>query len=305
MPEFSDEIWKRAIHNLFQPMVLFYFPRLSEEVDWSQGHTFLEQELANLYTPEKMGKRFVDVLAQMHLFSGEDTYVLFHVEVQGYGSGEEQIQEFEERMFDYYYRIRDKWGHKNIVSLAILTDNNANYRPDRYEISFHGTTLTYAFNVCKIIDFEEDLLEKDPNPFATVMLAAKRAFRVERRDDETKSIFKIALIHLGLQRGRTPEEIEGLLRFVDWIITISDLRIKKEYVQKVRTLVAKEGKTMPYITSFEEITKMETEEEVKMRTARKMLRMGEPEEKILLYAEITREQLEELRRQQSASPSPE
>ncbi len=69
----------------------------------------------------------------------------------------------------------------------------------------------------------------------------------------------------------------------------------------MRTLVAKEGKTMPYITTFEEITKMETQ----IETARKMLRMGEPEEKILLYAEITREQLEELRRQQSASPSPE
>ncbi len=256
-----------------------------------------------------MGKRFVDVLAQMHLFSGEDTYVLFHVEVQGYGSGEEQIQEFEERMFDYYYRIRDKWGHKNIVSLAILTDSNANYRPDRYEISFHGTTLIYVFNVCKIIDFEEDVLEKDPNPFATVMLAAKRAFRAERRDDETKSIFKIALIRLGLQKGRTPEEIEGLLRFIDWIITISDLRVKKAYVQKVRALVAKEGKTMPYITTFEEIARMEakieTEEEVKMRTARKMLQMGEPEEKILLYAEITQEQLEELRRKQSASSSPD
>ena len=88
-------------------------------------------------------------------------------------------------------------SQKDIAALAILTDGNEKYRPDRYETSFFGTTLTYVFNVSKVIDYNDEDLANNFNPFATLMLAAKRALKVERSDDETKKLFKIALLRLG------------------------------------------------------------------------------------------------------------
>jgi len=48
---------------------------------------------------------------------------------------------------------------------------------------------------------------------------------------------------------------------------------------------------MPYVTSIEEVTR----EETKLETASTMLEAGEPDEKILAYAKISREELTQLK----------
>jgi len=296
VPEFNDEIWKRSIHTLFRPMVDFHFPELHPLIDWSREPAFLEEELANLFDPKKEGKRFVDILAQVFLLDGTEKYILLHVEVQGYGSGEEETREFEERMFEYYYRVRDKWKVKDIAALAILTDGNEKYRPDRYKTSFFGTTLTYVFNVSKIIDYNDDDLANNFNPFATLMLAAKRALKVERSDDETKKLFKIALLRLGIAKGYTAKELEALFYFVDWVVAFSGAKARNEFVGEVRAMAKKEEITMPYVTSIEEVTREETRIETMRAIAFKMLKAGESDDKILMYAEISPEELGKLKK---------
>ena len=260
VPEFNDEIWKNAIHTLFRPMVAFHLPNLYEEVDWSKKHLFLEQELANLFTPEKKNKRYVDILAQVRLRDGRDTYVLLHVEVQGYGSGAEDIRDFEKRMFCYYYRITEKW-EKDVVALAILTDSNKNYRPSCYERSFFGTTLKYVFNTCKIIDYADKDLENSSNPFATLLLAAKKALRAEKGDDWKRKRFKMSLIRLMLKKKHVREEIEALFYFVDWVVQIRDEAVREEYRRELYALAEKEEDVMQALGDFGQLCKKEGHQE--------------------------------------------
>lgn len=300
MPRFDDEIWKRSIHTLFKPMVRFYFPDLHLMVDWEDKKpAFLEEELANLFGPENAGKRYVDILTRVFLKDGSDKFILLHVEVQGYGSGDRDAKEFEMRMFQYYYRIWDKWKSRDIIALAILTDDNDRYRPVRYHHEFYGTRVTYEFNVSKVMDCDEEELTADTNPFATLMLAAKKALKVRRSDDETKKIFKLSLIRMGLTKGYTEEELRSLFYFVDWAVQFSGLEAKREFVEEVRALAKKEERAMPYVTSIEEITKEETMEEARLEFAFTMLAAGEPDVKILAYAKISPEELAGLKQRVS------
>ena len=199
-------------------------------------------------------------------------------------------------MFEYYYRVRDKWKVKDIAALAILTDGNEKYRPDRYETSFFGTTLTYVFNVSKVIDYNDEDLANNFNPFATLMLAAKRALKVERSDDETKKLFKIALLRLGIAKGYTAKELEALFYFVDWVVAFSGVKARNEFVGEVRAMAKKEEIHMPYVTSIEEVIREETREETMRAIAFKMLKAGESDDKILMYAEISPEELGKLKK---------
>jgi len=256
VPEFNDGIWKNAIHALFRSMVAFHLPKLYKAVDWSRENLFLEQELANLFNPEQKNKRYVDMLIQVHLLDGTETYILLHVEVQGYGSGPQDIREFEKRMFRYYYRITEKW-EKDVAALAILTDGNKNYRPNRYERSFFGTTLSYSFNTCKILDYPDKELEANPNPFATLLLAAKKALRAEKGDDQRRKRFKMSLIRLMLKKKHRRKEIEALFFFIDWVVQIESEEVQQEYLQELRELAEEEEEIMQVLGNYGEQCKKE------------------------------------------------
>ena len=132
------------------------------------------------------------------------------------------------------------------------------------------------------------------------MLAAKRALKVERSDDETKKFFKIALLRLGIAKGYTAKELEALFYFVDWVVAFSGVKARNEFVGEVRAMAKKEEIHMPYVTSIEEVTREETREATRIETMRaiafKMLKAGESDDKILMYAEISPEELGKLKK---------
>ena len=63
---------------------------------------------------------------------GNERWVLVHVEIQGY-----RDEDFAERMFIYFYRIYDKFRQK-IVSLAVFSDPEKKFKPDRFFYNFFG-----------------------------------------------------------------------------------------------------------------------------------------------------------------------
>ena len=138
------------------------------------------------------------------------------------------------------------------------------------------------------------------------MLAAKRALKVERSDDETKKLFKIALLRLGIERGYTAKELEALFYFVDWVVAFSGVKARNEFVGEVRAMAKKEEIHMPYVTSIEEVTREETREATRIETMRtiafKMLKAGESDDKILMYAEISPEELGKLKERLRKAP---
>ena len=89
---------------------------------------------------------------------------MVHVEVQG-----QEEADFGRRMYVYNYRLFDRYN-RTVVSLAVLADERAGWRPDRFGYSLWGCTVGFQFPVVKLLDYaaDEAALEVNANPFAAV-----------------------------------------------------------------------------------------------------------------------------------------
>lgn len=71
----------------------------------------------------ELGKRIADKLAQVWLNSGENLWVLVHIEIQN-----QPKPDFAKRMYTYNYRIFDRYD-RQVASLAVLSDEQADWQP--------------------------------------------------------------------------------------------------------------------------------------------------------------------------------
>ncbi|MBV5289179.1 MAG: cytosolic protein, partial [Pelodictyon phaeoclathratiforme] len=78
-----DSPWKEAIEHYFSEFMAFYFPDAHAEIDWSQEHIFLDQELRAVVQDAELGRRFVDRLVRVTERCGNESWIYIHVEVQG------------------------------------------------------------------------------------------------------------------------------------------------------------------------------------------------------------------------------
>jgi hypothetical protein len=187
-----DGLWKKLINELFEEFVLFFAADLFEEIDFLREPEFLQQELFQEIIQEKKGKQVADQVVKVFLKNGKEKWILIHIEVQG-----DRDLDFSKRMFQYYYRIFDKYD-QDIVAIALLTDASKNFRPNMYHRSTHGTELTYKYNIYKFTDQDESELMKSANPFAMAVLAGKYA-NVTKSDIDQRYHFKRKLFHLVLK----------------------------------------------------------------------------------------------------------
>lgn len=107
----------------------FFFPQIHAEIDWARGYEFLDQELSQITRDAEVGKKVVDKLVKVWKLTGEETWVLLNVEIQ---SQEESV--LEERVFTYFYRLKDKFNLP-VASLVILGDDRNNWRPRTFSQS--------------------------------------------------------------------------------------------------------------------------------------------------------------------------
>ncbi|HEX5554588.1 MAG TPA: hypothetical protein VFX43_15195 [Chitinophagaceae bacterium] len=134
---------------------------------------FLDKELAQLFPSQANMKspKFVDKLVKVFTKTGEEQWLLIHVEIQGY-----RDTNFGRRIFTYFYRILDKFD-KPVTTVAIFTDSNKKFKPSVYTYEYLGTKNTFEFNSYKIIERDEEVLKKSTNPFAIVILTALLALK--------------------------------------------------------------------------------------------------------------------------------
>ncbi|HEY4208040.1 MAG TPA: hypothetical protein VGM31_14550 [Puia sp.] len=166
-----DILWKGVIEEVFDDLLRFVFPAADEVFDLRRRCVFLDKELSQLYPePQKpSATRLVDKLVRVFRRDGRAEWLLVHLEVQGKAE-----PGFSERMFQYYYRILDRWQCP-ITAVAILTGKDGHRVPDRYEHSFLGTELSFKYNVLRIDGYKDEELAVSNNPFARVVLIARRA----------------------------------------------------------------------------------------------------------------------------------
>ena len=245
MPRASyDEGWKEAIRAFFPQFMTFFFPEVAQHIDFSKQAEFLDKELSRI-SRKGLGRRRADTLVKVSLKDGGERWILIHVEVQGYPQ-----EEFSRRMFIYNYRIFDRYG-KDVVSLAVLTDEDERFRPGAYRFSLGGFRLEMEYPMVKLLDYRSrwQELEESENPFSVVVMAHLRSHETRGRIKE-RYAWKLRLTRMLYNRGYSRDEVLGLYRFIDMVLSLPE-RMEEEYHEEV--LREEEVRKMPYITTAERI----------------------------------------------------
>ncbi len=245
MADDFDSPWKEAIERYFADFLHFYFPVAHAQIDWSQPHEFLDQELRAVVQDAELGKRFVDKLVHVVRQGGKPEWIYLHIEVQG-----DAQQTFAERMFVYHYRLYDRYRHP-IVSLAVLADDRPYWRPDNFQYESCGCQLRLQFPVAKLLDWvgSEARLADNGNPFAIVTLA-----HLLTRDTCDNALeryaakWRIAKILYRRDWGR--QQVINLFKVIDWMMHLP-AELTRQFRQDLETL-EKESR-MPYVTSIEQL----------------------------------------------------
>jgi len=205
-----DSPWKAVLEHAFPEFMAFYFPLAHAQINWARGHEFKNTELRQVVRDAELGKRFTDTLVQVTLEGGEQRWIYIHIEVQG-----RRDSDFAKRMFTYNYRLFDRYACP-IASLAVLADEDAGCRPDRYGFEVLGCRHTLEFPVVKLIDYADhaELLEMSPNPFALVTVVHLRT-RQTKSDPRARYQAKLGLVRLLYRQGWNRQRILDLFAVID------------------------------------------------------------------------------------------
>ncbi len=237
-----DSPWKDFMDRYFIQFVEFYFPELYAEIDWNLEYEFLDSEFQKITRDSKVGRRLADKLAQVRTLDAKPLMILAHIEIQaGYEA------DFAERIYVYNYRIYDRYKQQ-VISLAVLADDNRSWRPTSFGWQRGGFSLSMNFPVVKLLDYTDlEKLEQHPNPFAIVTLAHLKAMET-RKDMVQRYKWRWHLIRILYDRGYTRQEIVDLCAFIDWVMTLPK-ELEARLLQNMKNY--EEKTKMRYLTSME------------------------------------------------------
>jgi hypothetical protein len=213
----DDTLWKSILEDVFIDFLRFFYPNADEIFDLDRGFEFLDKELEDI-SPQQNEEdiRYVDKLVKVWLKSGEEEWILVHVDVQG-----QPQKTFPERMYIYNYRIRDRYNRR-VVAWAILTDKNKRFVPNQYKESYLGTSILYQFNIYKVIAQNEELLRQSNNPFAIVILTVLLALKKEKLGELELIDLKLDLVKHLLQKEIPKKKIRALMNFLKHYVRFND-----------------------------------------------------------------------------------
>lgn len=156
------------------------------------------------------------------------------------------------------------WSHPSdliaeVSRIAVLGDDDPNWRPDRYVDELWGFRTEVEFPTVKLLDFASraDELEQSSNPAALVILAHLSAVTT-KRDSGKRLASKTRLVRALYERGWDRNRVRKLFKLIDWLMRLpTDLAL--QFRSEVDAL--QQEKNMPYVSSFEELSRMEGREE--------------------------------------------
>jgi hypothetical protein len=284
----SDILWKVVMEEVFDDLLRFVFPDADQVYDMAKGFEFLEKELAEMCPePEKRSDtRFADKLVKVFHRDGKEEWVLMHVEIQGDTSNR---KEFSERMFRYFYRILDRYK-RPISAIAVFTGKDGRKMPCRFEYEYRKTHLVYEYQTFSILDFTDEELDKSPNPFAQVVLAAKTAL-LEGKIPELELLErKILIARRLLRKGFPTQKLRAIMKFLKNYVLFEDSEMDRIFTERIIT----QNKT--HIMGIDEYIRMEAIEEAQESFVKNLLMgLDLPDEKIASLANVTVEFVNEVK----------
>jgi hypothetical protein len=229
----------------------FFFPEIHALIDWSRRFKFLAQELAQIsagiegelntqtrvYRRGKQTPLRVDLLVEVYFKDGRKGRILLHLEIQN-----ERDPFFDERLFIYHYRIFDK-TRDPVITLALLTDFDPEWRPGKYVRELAGCRVEFDFPIRKLTDYNEQELAASRNPFAFIArahLAARQTGDDMNRRYDLRMVLQDALEASGLNEP----EVLWVSRFIEEVLRLpEDLHRKLFFERQTRKEKAMEFTT--------------------------------------------------------------
>jgi hypothetical protein len=257
-----DSAWKDVIEERFKDFLVFFFPQIHEDIDFTKDIEFLNMESRPVVPYSNVGKRLADVLVKVHLKDGTEKCIciFIHIEVQG-----QPETNFMERMYIYNYRAYDKYIDLGVevISVAVLADEDVSYRPDEYLVSRWGYEHKMKIPIIKIIDYKIDpdkknQLDNSTNLMAMIVRAQLKSHEAKKRDDQNKYAIKRELYKECFEAGYNRDEARTVFKFMDWVITIPEELQNK---LKLEIMQLEEDYKMPYIPTYEREARKEGMEE--------------------------------------------
>lgn len=221
----QDSSWRKILDKLLPEFLAFYFPEICAAIDFERGIEFLDKELQKNFPEEDdSGQRVVDKLVKAYLRDGSEKWLLIHIEVQGY-----RDPAFPRRVYHCNYRITDRFGEE-VISIALLMDDDPNFSKNVYEISRWGFELYFKFPVVKLLDYRDnwEKLQRDRNPFAYATRAFLKTVETQGHDHERyqwKKRFLLELYHAGLSHAA----VVSLFEFIGVVMALPEAKDEELY----------------------------------------------------------------------------
>ncbi|HEY9836502.1 MAG TPA: hypothetical protein V6D27_06360 [Vampirovibrionales bacterium] len=237
-----DQPWKEALEDYLEPFMAFFFPKVHSLIDWSRGYESLDKELQQITPTATSGEREGDKLFKVWQKTGEEAYILIHIEVQS-----QEESQFPERMYIYHYRSFDI--HKKVISLAILGDDRPSWRPNSYSYELGGSSIRFEFPIAKLLDYESqwETLKTSLNPLAFLVMAHLKTQASTGKAQEREQ-YKWQLVQNLYERGYTENDIIKLFRLLDWMMTLPD-SLQQSFDTKLKNY--QEEQKMPILSNIE------------------------------------------------------
>ena len=250
----KDTLWKGIIEDLIEDFLHFFFPEQVDQIDFGRGFIFLDKELEQLSPQSESKLRHADKLIRAFLKNGEEKWFLIHVEVQGYND-----PDFAFRMFQYSYRIRDRYN-QSIVALAIYTDANRLYHFPEYREEFWETETLYRYRTFIVLDHEPLALRHSGNLFGLVMEVARRELDMDKKDDEQRLYIKTEMVRHLFRQGVSKRKIRHLLDFIKYYIDFEETAFFNKFDDDIQ-MITKSRRAMGIREAIIEELKRKAQEE--------------------------------------------
>lgn len=252
-PTDYDGAWKETLERFLPQFLELAFPAVHRAVDWSKSVRFLDTELQEIVRAAEAGTLRADKLVEVMRVDGVEEWLLIHAEVQT-----QREAEFAERMFDYHCRIRNRF-QRPLVSLAVLADEQARWRPTGYESDVLGCRIRFDFPVCKLSELNLEPWLTAGNPVARVIAAHRVAQQTSGAGGASKRRRgKLGLVRSLLESGARVEEVAEVLRLMNWLLA---LPAEEEVVFREELGRLQKESRMPYISTYDRLVRAEGLEE--------------------------------------------
>lgn len=230
----KDTLWKGILEDFVNEFIQFFFPELSEKVDWNRKIIALDKELEQLNPQSDSKIRYADKLFRVFLTNGKEQWLLIHVEAHGY-----QDPNLPMRMFQSYYRLQDRYA-KPVVALVIYTYSNKASHYAEYRNNEFGMELLYRFHTFSLIDHPPQRLQSAENIFAIILEAAWYNLHYQKETDEDRLTQKADLTRRLLKSGYPKEKLKRLINFVKYYVAFKE----PKYLIKFEKEILKEREPM-------------------------------------------------------------